>query len=408
MGYEQQSISTDELEIGMYVARLDRPWNETPLPLQGFCIKSDAEIELLKSYCKRVYIDRRCPRQQHHDKSTGSVHLEPHGGSETASLPLPPPQAAYTETTGVEKELKVAVISYENLTRRFKSLFSPFKSSKEFNAAELEQSITAMVESIIRNPDAFSRLTILKEKDDYTYEHCINMAIISVVFGRHLGLTRDDLHVLAWGAMFCDVGKARLPMVLLNRIGRLSDEEFEITKHHVNHSIDAAKSIENFSPKAIEIIQHHHERFNGSGYPDGLKGKEIPVFCRIVSIADDYDAMIHERPYARPISPHEAIRELYEFRNVAYQAELVEAFIRAIGVYPLGTIVELSTGQVGVVISQNKIRHLKPRIMLILDQNKVAYSKYPLLDLLEEPLDQNGRGIVIEKVLEPGSYGIKP
>jgi hypothetical protein len=156
------------------------------------------------------------------------------------------------------------------------------------------------------------------------------------------------------------------------------------------------------------MIRHHHERFNGSGYPNGLKGKEIPIFSRMASIVDTYDAIINDRPYARAISPHEAIRELYDLRDIAFQAELVEAFIQAIGVYPIGTLVELSTGQVGVVISQNKIRHLKPKVMLILDQDKIAYKISPIIDLLHESTDKNGNPIIISNVLEPNSYGIKP
>lgn len=406
MGYEEDLLPTDELEIGMYITHLDRPWAETPFPLQGFCIRSNGEIALLKKYCRNVYIDRRY-EPPHHDKSTGSYSYTAKS-SENDALPLPQSTNVYRDTTDVEQEMTVATATYENLSARIKTLFKPFQSIEDIDVELLEQSVSGMVESIIRNPEALNRLTLLKEKDDYTYNHSINMAIIAVVFGRHLGLAEEDLHILAWGALFCDVGKVKLPVELINKAGKFSDDEFAVSKQHIRHSIDLAGSIPNFPDKAIEIIQYHHERFDGGGYPEGLKGKEIPIFCRIVSIADDYDAMINERPYAQPISPHEAIRELYALRNMAYQAELIEAFIQAVGVYPLGTLVELNTGQVGVVISQNKIRHLKPKIMLALDKNKAAYRKYPILDLLYAPPDGVHGEIIIDKVLPPGAYGIKP
>jgi len=394
----------------MYVSDLDRPWEGTPFPIQGFYINSREDITSLRKYCKHVYIDRRYNPAVHRvqDRSTGALNLNPGDKSLNEKLPLPKRKVEYIEQKTVEQELRTAAAHHETLTGRFKKLFTPFKSATDLNIKELEKPIAEMVESVIRNPNAFIRLTMLKGRDSYTYNHCINMSILAVTLGRHLGLDRKDLVTLAWGAMFCDFGKAMVPSKLLNSVGRLSDEEFILVKRHVIFSIDAAQAMEGFPVEAIEMIRHHHERFNGSGYPGGLKGKEIPIFSRMASIVDTYDAIISDRPYARAISPHDAIRELYDLRDVAFQPELIEAFIQAIGVYPIGTLVELNTGQVGVVISQNKVRHLKPKIMLILDQDKVAYKISPVIDLLQQTRNKDGEEIIITNVLEPNSFGIKP
>lgn len=409
MEYDKRLISTSELVIGMYVSELDIPWGDTPFPLQGFCIKTEKEIQLLRELCDSVYVDRRFYRpHKAESRSTGSLPLANGDTSLNEKLPVPKPVVNYSETTTVEEELKEAKKNHDDLSGRFKILFAPFKPAEKINYEELKEPISQMVDSVIRNPNAYLRLILLKKIDDYTYNHCINMSILSVMFGRHLGLSEDDLNILAWGTMFCDYGKVMVPPDLLKKVGRLSKAEFKLVKRHVIFSMDAVKKIDGFSSKASEIIQYHHERFNGTGYPDGMKGKDIPMFSRLASIVDTYDALINDRPYAKAISPHEALRELYDLRNIAFQPELVEAFIQAIGVYPIGTLVELNTGEVGIVISQNKIRHLKPQIMLLLDSEKIAHKIAPIMNLLDDPVDQNGKNIVITDVLEPGSYGIKP
>ena len=409
MAYENRKVSTDDLEIGMYVSDLDRAWDDMPFPLQGFIIKTREEIATLRKHCKYVYIDRRLQTSyDSHDKSTGSLNFNPGDISANERLPLPERKKTYADTSTAEDELETAKGNRENLISRFRSLFRPFKSVEDLEVKQLEAPITNMIESIIRNPDAHLRLTVLKEKDDYTYGHCINMGILAVTFGRHLGLAREDLNTLAWGAIFCDFGKAMLPEELLRKVGRLSEEEFEQVKSHVSYSVEAVQAMGDIPAKALEMIRSHHERFNGSGYPQGLQGREIPIFSRMAGIVDTYDAIINDRPYARAISPHLAMRELYELRDIAFQTELVEAFVQAIGVYPVGTLVELDTGQVGVVINQNRVRHLKPKIMLILDEDKVAYKISPILDLFSEPLNKSGKPYAITNVLEPHAYGIKP
>ena len=408
MTYEKRTVPTGELVIGMYVAELDRPWEESPFPLQGFCIKSESEIELLRKLCKTVSIDRHFQRSvRPQDRSTGVLNLHPGDVTHDEKLPIPKRVVEYIDAHSCEAELEVAVEVHKNLSMRFRELFRPFKSSSDLHVEEMGEPITAMVESIIRNPNALAQLSLLKGRDSYTYNHCINMGIQAVVFGRHLGLVQQDLDALAWGAIFCDFGKASIPAELLNKSGRLSEEEFKIIKRHVTYSVDALQSIKSLTSKTLEMIHTHHERFNGSGYLKGFKGKEIPIFGRMAAIVDTYDAIINDRPYARAISPHEAIRELYELRDVAFQPELVEAFIQAIGVYPVGTLVELNTGQVGVVIAQNRVRHLKPKIMLILDESKVAYRISPILDLMQDPQDRN-KPISITSVLEPQAHGINP
>jgi hypothetical protein len=156
------------------------------------------------------------------------------------------------------------------------------------------------------------------------------------------------------------------------------------------------------------MVQTHHERHNGSGYPNGLSGNRISIFGKIAGIVDCYDAIISERPFAYAMSPHDAIKKLYEWRDLDFQAELVEQFIQVVGIYPVGTVIELSDGRVGVVYAQNRVWRLRPQVMLLLDQNKDAYSNFDIINLMSETSDADGNSLDIVRSVEPGMYGIDP
>ena len=205
-----------------------------------------------------------------------------------------------------------------------------------------------------------------------------------------------------------DVGKMRLPNELLNKPERVTDEEFEVIKSHVNHSVEIVKETGGFSKEVVSIVASHHERFDGSGYPNGLSGGHIPLLARMAAIVDTYDAITSETMYRTAISAHEAVRRLYEWRGNLFQPELVEQFIQTLGTYPTGSIVELNTGQVAIVISQNRVRRLRPKVMVILDKEKSRCEISPILDMIKETEDEDGNPLEILKVLQPGAYGIDP
>jgi HD-GYP domain-containing protein (c-di-GMP phosphodiesterase class II) len=195
----------------MYVAELDRPWEETPFPIQGFCIKSKAEIDLLRKLCRKVSIDRRHqPSLRPHDRSTGVLNLHPGDITHDEKMPLPRRVVEYKDAHSEEAEFEVAVEVRDNLSTRFRDLFRPFKSAKDLRVEEMAEPITAMVESIIRNPNALARLSLLKGRDSYTYNHCINMGIQAVIFGRYLGLARQDLDALIFCDLRCDHQRSSL------------------------------------------------------------------------------------------------------------------------------------------------------------------------------------------------------
>jgi HD-GYP domain-containing protein (c-di-GMP phosphodiesterase class II) len=405
-----KKTNVTDLHIGMYVAALDRPWLETPFLFQGFIIENEADLKLLKEQCEYVYVDEeRITRQnpkftfksgqgfaRRFDKSVKHEFKDIKG------------KHVYRDKVPVEKELNVARAIREDLEDEFKLILQRVGEGKKLDIENASKAISSMVESVLRNPDAFLWLSRLKQSDSYSYQHSIDSAVLSVSMGRHLGFSKGEMNDLAIGTLLLDVGKVKLPEGLLTKPGRLTADELREIHKHVDYSVKIMTETKGISAKAIEMAYSHHERHDGSGYPRGIKGTEIPLFGRIAAVVDCYDAMTSDRAYSKAIAPHQAIRLLYEWRNKDFQEEIVEQFIQCLGVYPTGSLVELSTGQVGVVLSQNRVRHLRPRIILILDEDKIAYEAFPVVDLIKETEDKDGNPLEVDKVLEPHAYGIDP
>ncbi|MSR14300.1 MAG: hypothetical protein EXR86_06970 [Gammaproteobacteria bacterium] len=184
--------------------------------------------------------------------------------------------------------------------------------------------------------------------------------------------------------------------------------EFAVIKMHVGHSLDLLDGCPGITPQSIAMIATHHERFDGTGYPKRLKGGEIPLFGRMAGIVDFFDAVTSTRPHAPSISPHDAIKSLYRYRNTLFQDELIEQFIQTLGVYPVGTLVELSNGEVGIIIGQNRARRLRPRILVVLDHAKAELTTPYKRDLMTENEDDEGQALHIQKCLEPGTHNVHP
>jgi len=272
----------------------------------------------------------------------------------------------------------------------------------------MDTAVDDMVQSVIRNPDALLWLTKLRSVDTYAYDHAIDTSVLAVMFGRHLGLPQEQLQELGLTGLLFDIGKVKLPPNLLSKPGKLTDEEFALVKQHVDFSIEILNQSSGVSERVINGVRHHHERHDGHGYPHGIHGSDIPIFARIIAIVDCFDAITSPRPYRAAISSHHAIRQMYEWRDTEFQAQLYEQFIQCLGVYPTGTIVELSSGEVAIVVAQNRTRRLRPRVMLILDDEKVALTRNSLLDLKEEMPGPGARPLEIINSHDSGAFGIDP
>lgn len=308
----------------------------------------------------------------------------------------------YQISTDIASELRVATLAYLSIQQEYNRIGKAVKAGNKPDIKRLDPFIDALVESIIRNPAAAVWLARLKSKSSYAHRHCISCAILSCVMGRHLGLDRNELFQLALSGLLIDIGKLNLPDALLRKSTDLTSSEREETRSHIQQGLNILQDLP-LSVEVLEAVRYHHERFNGCGYPNQLSGTDIPFYARIAGVVDCYDAMTSPRYYATPIPHSEAILKLAGWRSRLFQKELVDTFIQAIGLYPPGSLVELTNGEVAVVSDYKTGMGRKPKLTIILDVNKRRLSKKKVISIsgIEGTID-------IAKNLPPDAYNLDP
>jgi putative nucleotidyltransferase with HDIG domain len=404
--------------VGIYVSRLDRPWTDTPFLFQGFVVEDEDQLDTLRDLCKVVYVEvsaaeadelLSAARKTSVAKSPAPVPPDPLDNL-SADAAAFVDQVPAKDPVLLKTELTLAAETFGEAKRAVGTIFDNLRRGGGLDVPHLETVVGSMVDSVFRNRDAMGWLARMKSKDDYLYSHSLATSVWALAFGRHLGLDKETLKAVGTGAMLLDIGKTRLPTELLKKPGKPSEDEWRLIHAHVDQGIELLRAAADVDKRIVTMIATHHERFDGSGYPQKLQGDAIPLIGRIAGIIDCYDAMISERCYASPRSTYDAVRELKRLGCIAFPAQLVELFIQAVGVFPTGTLVELNTGEVGVVIGQNRFRRLRPEVMLILDAQKKVREEFTTVDLLtcDENTGRKDPTLWITRGVERGGYGIDP
>ncbi len=415
-------IDVHDLRKGMYITELDRPWLGTPFLFQGFEIHTDEELAQLRALCRYVYVlnqdvhgspamHRVRPQatpgsRMHHTVQPYAVDF---AVTETSSREIPRDGAAhrqYPDVTPVEEELQQAVEIEHGARETLYSILDDARLGRSVDTPSAKKAVGQMTESIIRNPDALVWLTHLKKKHEYTALHSLRVCVLALALGRCLGYDQDKLNILGLGALLHDIGKLRVPVEILDKPEALTREEFDIMKLHVPNGLKILEHAEGISAAALEVVGRHHERYNGSGYAFGLQGDTIGEFGLISAIVDTYDAITSDRSYHLSLSAADALRIIYEGRQKAYHPWLTEQFIQCMGIFPIGSIVELSTGSIGVVITANRRRRLRPRVALILSPEKKLLAAATVLDLMTVTHDGSGKPLEIKNMLPTNTFGI--
>ncbi|TGD72955.1 HD-GYP domain-containing protein [Mangrovimicrobium sediminis] len=397
----------DDLQLGMFVADLDRPWIDTPFLMQGFTIKTVEELAALRQLCTTVDVDiglSQTPKNYDPLLTNGGakrsrVVTQMFGGKRLVS---------YEDVFTFEQEMVSAEKVFRDYEVLVGDLYQGIARNGSVDMSAVRKTVDEVVDSIMRNADACMLLSAIRNKDSYSYSHAMASSILAAAVGRQIGLPIPDIKTLAQGSLLCDVGKLNISSRILNKNTPLSTEEVAIVRSHVDQGLELLSHSRGVSPEVLSIVAYHHERHNGSGYPNGTAGAEIPPMARIAGIVDCYDAMISDRAYARGVSPADAISKLYTMRDVDFQGELIEEFIQAVGIYPVGSFVALTDGRVGIVVTEHRRRRLRPRVMVLLDGEGMPATPGTYVNLLEETEDRLGRPLEILKGIEPMDYDIDP
>lgn len=386
-------VPAAQLELGMHVAKLDRPWLDTPFLFQGFPIHKQEDLDALRNICEYVYVD-----------VLKSHYLSPDLRSNVIAPGTPTTQ--YENTTTVEVEIRAASEAYHKSLQEIKGLLASIGAGADsINAKMVKQHVKECVDSIERNPSAMMWLTRIKHADQYTAEHCVNVGVLAMALGRHLGLNRPQLEMLGLSGVLHDVGKMKLDQDILFKPERLTKEEFNHIKLHTNHGKDLLLSDPMVPSEVIAAAYSHHERMDGRGYPEGLPEQSISFYARAVSVVDAYDAITSRRCYSSPKSSAQALKIIYESAGTHFDQKLAVKFIECIGIYPPGSVVEMDSGDVGVVLSADSDNRLLPKIALLRDANKHPIPQR-VIDLKLERATASGVQHRIKTVLTDGAYDI--
>ena len=405
-------FDTADIEIDRFVSALDRPWVGTPFLFQSILVRSEKQIRQLQEYCKTVEIDEnkshpslankfflyKCQQATQKQEKENVVGVASCQESENFLFK--------TNDKQFEQEIGVARQVYENTTAILHTVLDNFRLNKEVNLVELNTCVHGVIDGVMNNPSTLALFSNLKSKQQDTARHSLNVCILCLLFGRHLGLDEQQLSDLGYAALLHDVGEIKVPQAVLDKHSRgLSPEEKKQMELHTQYGAEILAKTTGIPKVAIEVARSHHERVNGKGYPKGLKDQEINYFSRLLSIVDVYEIVTNHPSATVHISCSEALKSIYMMRGSFFDRELVEEFIKCLGIYPVGSVVELNSGEIAIVISNKLGKHLLPTIMVVKDSKGIR--SQPQIVNLEHFKETEGLSkLYIAKVIDPDSVGI--
>lgn len=391
-------VPVSALRVGMYISDLNKDWIPHNNLKKSGPLKNEAVIEkIIKLGIKEIYIDT--------NKGIDTEDGIPIKEAERNNEKLLEKAAALPPLTRPQISLPDEMVVAEKLHREAKGLVSnvmaDVKIGKSIDVSSVSELADGMLDSIFRNHNALSCLGRIRQKDSYLMEHSVNLSVLMSIFGRSLSLERDILHQTIIGALLHDIGKILVPDEVLHKPGKLTDDEFFAMKTHVTHSHDILQATEGISELTIIVAAQHHEKMDGSGYPKGLIGEAISPYGRMVAITDVYDAITADRVYHKGMTPTAAIKKLLEWSGAHLDRGLVEHFIRTVGIFPVGSLVLLESGRLGVVIEANEDDQRLPTIRVMYHTKFRNFIKTQVIDLSKSSAQDR-----ILKSVDPESYKI--
>lgn len=371
-----KKIPAARLEPGMYIHDLNCGWMDHPFLTTRFKVESERDLQKIRAAgIREVYIDTDLGD----DVDDAPTAAEVERGLDREML-----QAAEEATAAqvsTREELARAHRIHAEANHIMRSIMNDVRLGRQVHVEQMEPIVDKMAGSILRNSGAILSLARIKNKDEYTFQHSVGVAALLIAFCRGLGHDEETIRQAGIGGMVHDVGKMQTPDHILNKPGKLTDEEFTVMRHHVVASREILEITPNISQTALQVAAQHHERYDGSGYPHRLKGDEISPVGQVAAIIDVYDAITSDRVYHKGMPPTEALRKLFEWSKFHFKPELVHAFARVVGIYPVGALVRLESGRLAVVVEHRASDMLHPLVRLIFDGKRNHYLKPEDVDL---------------------------
>ena len=395
-----RKISVDQLLPGMYVVDLHKRWLEHAIWRRHFAVRDEAQVrQLIANGIVEISID-----------TSKGADLAP---SPTArindierrfnALAERPKAAPRQVSLGEERRRASRLIGEASGT--VTDLMLAARNGHKVDAARLEPVVAKMIESVSRNPDALAPLARLKKMEAYATEHAVATAALIIALGRQQGIAEPELEKMALGTMLKDIGQAALDARLITKPGMLSKSEYSLVQSHVEEGLAVLEATANLAETSVAVVLEHHERYNGCGYPYRMAGDEISVAGRMAAIVDTYDAMTSERPYRPAISPSMALRQLYDQGGTQFDPALVAAFVRTVGVYPVGTLVLLESGHLAVVEEVHHDNLLSPVVRVIYHTGRRQYVAPVEVDLARKVGNHYGQIVRAERFEQ---WGLSP
>jgi len=378
----EQRVKRSALKPGMYVVRYGLGSFEQPL------------VQVNKPILNTAGINALVPVDVEDVVIETSINISLLGQERPVGVPI---------TTGIGDELPIARKLYSDALDHVRSFVDDVRKGTDIDYRKATPLVENFIESVFRNETAAITLFKLRGFDEYTYTHSINVSLLAILLGKHLGMDKPTLLKLGLAGMYHDVGKARIPEAILNKPGKLTEAEFLIMKSHPLEGYKLMAKQPDLDPEILRAVVEHHERADGTGYPRALTGEAIGRFSRIIAVVDVYDALTSKRVYKDAMTPAKALGMMYQWRDKDFTPQAIESFIRCIGVFPVGSFVKLTGGEFGIVASVNPLRPTKPEVKVVMDA-KMRPQIPRTLDLLE--LEGSGQAQDIAQVLNPAEYKI--
>lgn len=381
-----KKIPLSELKPGMYIHDLNVGWMDHPFLRNQFPLNNEEELARIHATgVREVYIDTELGLDVGDHAPTAD---EVKAGIEAeilqaASEPSPIIQVSFAE------EIKRAKRIHTQAHNVVKSVMRDVRLGQAVQMEAVEEVVEAITDSILRNAGALVGLSGIKEKDEYTFLHSVSVCTLMVTFAKSLGFTQDMIKLAGAGGLLHDTGKMKVPNEILNKPGRLTDAEFDIMRSHPEEGWKILKDIPGIDDITLDITLHHHERMDGSGYPHKLPGDQISKMAQMAAVVDVYDAITSDRCYHKGMPAPEGLRKLWEWSKFHFNPELVQAFMRCVGIYPVGSLVKLESGRLAIVIQQNEGTLLQPVVKAIFSSKSNSYIT-PLDIDLAKPMGKGG------------------